>query len=119
THLSASSFSAFVSVSFLAIAFLGGITTVIGALIGGLLFTGGLMTVVFDDLIFSRSDNGAALQDLIGGLGLIITAILNPEGIAGALRITVDQVKGKLRRGGRKVPATQAPRLTPAMQRAK
>ena len=119
THLSASSFSAFVSVSFLAIAFLGGITTVVGALIGGVLFAGGLMTVVFDDLIFSRSDNGAALQDLIGGLGLILTAILNPEGIAGAVRVTIDQVKGKLRRGGQKVPATQAPRLTPAMQRAK
>ena len=52
-------------------------------------------------------------------VGLILTAILNPEGIAGAMRITIDQVKGKLRRGGRKVPAAQAPRLTPAMQRAK
>jgi ABC-type branched-subunit amino acid transport system permease subunit len=98
THLSASSFSAFVSVSFLAIAFLGGITTVVGGLVGGLLFAGGLMTVLLDHLIFSRSKNGAALQDLIGGVGLILTAILNPEGIAGAVRLSVQQAVSGVRR---------------------
>jgi branched-chain amino acid transport system permease protein len=97
THLSASSFSAFVSVSVLAIAFLGGITTVVGGLVGGVLFAGGLMTVLFDNLIFSRSANGAALQDLIGGLGLILTAILNPVGIAGGLRLSFEQMKQKFR----------------------
>ena len=107
THLSASSFSAFVSVSFLAIAFLGGITTVAGGLVGGLLFAGGIMTVLLDDLIFSRSDNGTALQDLIGGVGLILTAILNPEGIAGAMRITINQVKEKFGKG-RKLARPQA-----------
>ena len=61
------------------------------------------MTLLLDDLIFSRSSNGVALQDLIGGIGLILTAILNPEGIAGAVRLTVDQVKAKLR--GHQPPA--------------
>ena len=103
THISASSFGALVSVTFLAIAFLGGITTVSGAIVGGLLWTGGLMTLLLDDLIFSRSSNGVALQDLIGGIGLILTAILNPEGIAGAVRLTVDQVKAKFR--GHQPPA--------------
>jgi len=106
THISASSFSALVSVSFLALAFLGGITSVSGAIVGGLLWTGGLMTLLLDDLIFSRSSNGLALQDLIGGIGLILTAILNPEGIAGAVRQTVDHVKAKFARGG---PPTDAP----------
>jgi branched-chain amino acid transport system permease protein len=111
THLSASSFSAFVSVSFLAIAFLGGITTVVGGLVGGVLFAGGLMTVLLDDMIFSRSSNGAALQDLIGGVGLILTAILNPEGIAGAVRVSIDQVKEKLGRGRTTVTEKPAPVL--------
>jgi len=121
THLSASSFSAFVSVSFLAIAFLGGITTVVGAMVGGVLFAGGLMTVLFDSLIFSRSNNGAALQDLIGGVGLILTAILNPEGIAGAVKVSIDEMKSKFSRGGKQAdePATQTrrPVLTPAASR--
>ena len=85
THISAPSFLPLVSIAFLAIAFLGGITTVAGGITGGILVAGGLMTVVLDDLIFSRSANGVALQDLIGGIGLILTAILNPEGIAGAV----------------------------------
>jgi branched-chain amino acid transport system permease protein len=118
THLSASSFSAFVSVSFLAIAFLGGITTVSGGIVGGVLFAGGLMTVLFDQLIFSRSDNGAALQDLIGGVGLILTAILNPEGIAGAVKLSIDQVKSKFKRPGRPAgepsPEARRPVLTSA-----
>ncbi len=98
THISASSFGVLMSVSFLAIAFLGGITTVAGGLVGGLLATGGIMTVLLNDLIFKRSANGVALQDLIGGVGLILTAILNPEGIAGAVGLSLRQLKQKLRR---------------------
>jgi branched-chain amino acid transport system permease protein len=105
-------------VSFLAIAFLGGITTVSGGIVGGVLFAGGLMTVLFDQLIFSRSDNGAALQDLIGGVGLILTAILNPEGIAGAVKLSIDQVKSKFKRPGRPAgepsPEARRPVLTSA-----
>jgi branched-subunit amino acid ABC-type transport system permease component len=111
TNLSASSFSAFISVAVLAIAFLGGITTVVGGLVGGVLFTGGLMTVLFDNLIFSRSANGAALQDLIGGLGLILTAILNPIGIAGGLGLTIEELKKKFRR---RAPVTSGTPGTPS-----
>jgi branched-chain amino acid transport system permease protein len=93
--LSGDSFGALVSISFLAIAFLGGITTVVGAMVAGALVAGGLSPVLLDSLIFSRSANGAALQDLIGGVGLILTAILNPIGIAGGVRLTIDQFKGK------------------------
>lgn len=95
THISASSFGALVSITFLAMAFLGGITTVVGAMVGGALIAGGLMPVLLDSLIFSRAANGAALQDLIGGIGLVLTAILNPEGIAGGVRLTIDQFKSK------------------------
>lgn len=101
THLSNSSFTVLVSVSVLAIAFLGGITSVGGALAGGLLISGGLFTHVFDDLVFSRSSNGVALQDLIAGMALIVTAILNPQGIAGAMRHTGRQLRDLWRRVAR------------------
>ena len=98
TRLSPQSFSVFVTIAILAIAFLGGITSVSGALIAGALIAGGLMPELLDDLIFSKSHNGLALQNLIGGIGLILTAILNPEGISGALRITGQQLKALYRR---------------------
>jgi ABC-type branched-subunit amino acid transport system permease subunit len=118
THISASTFTSLASIALLAIAFLGGITTVAGAMVGGLLFAGGLLTVVFDDLIFSRATNGLALQDLIGGIGLIVTAILNPEGIAGAVRLTAHQMGSRFRSGrppaahGGEHPAPTSPALT-------
>jgi branched-chain amino acid transport system permease protein len=110
--LSGDSFGALVSISFLAIAFLGGITTVVGAMVAGALVAGGLSPVLLDSLIFSRSANGAALQDLIGGVGLILTAILNPIGIAGGVRLTIDQFKGKR---SRPHPAGQDDQAAPAV----
>jgi ABC-type branched-subunit amino acid transport system permease subunit len=98
TRLSPQSFSVWVTIAILAIAFLGGITTVTGGLIAGALTAGALMPEVLDDLIFSKSHNGLQLQNLIGGMGLILTAILNPEGISGAMRITGQQLKGLYRR---------------------
>lgn len=103
---SSQSFSVFVTVAVLATAFLGGITSVTGGLIAGALVAGGLMPQVLDDLIFSRSHNGLALQNLIGGIGLILTAILNPEGISGAMRITGQQLKGVFRKVTGKTDAT-------------
>jgi len=38
---------------------------------------------------------------ILGGIGLILTAILNPEGIAGGFRVSIEQMRSK-RRG---VPA--------------
>jgi branched-chain amino acid transport system permease protein len=105
---STQSFSVFVTVAVLAIAFLGGITSVTGGLIGGALLAGGLMPEVLDHLIFSKSHNGLALQNLIGGIGLILTAILNPEGISGAMRITGQQLKGLFHRVTGRAEPTKA-----------
>jgi branched-chain amino acid transport system permease protein len=75
-----------------------------GALVSGALINGGLSPVLLDRLIFSKSANGTALQDLIGGIGLILTAILNPIGIASGVRLSVERLQGKLR------PPTSRPR---------
>lgn len=81
TQLSFSSFDVFVSMSFLAVAYLGGITSVGGAIAAGLIVNGGLVFTALDRWI-----GFGPYETLVIGLGLVLTAILNPEGIAGALR---------------------------------
>ncbi|CAB4539050.1 MAG: hypothetical protein F2534_00790 [Actinobacteria bacterium] len=72
------------SLAYLAFAYLGGITSVNGAIVGGLLAPAGLITVTgayfFAD---AEIENYTAI---LGGLGMIITAIQNPNGIAPTLQ---------------------------------
>ena len=88
TQLSFESFAVFVSVAVLAAAYLGGITSVSGAVIGGMLTGGGLVFYALDQWIgFGR------YETLVAGLGLVVTAVLNPEGISGAVRHSITQVR--------------------------
>ena len=90
-QLSADSFAALVGISFLAFAYLGGITSVSGALVAGLSAPLGLMFIFID-----RNLNLATSYGLIGGIGLILTAIFNPIGIAGATRQNVAPIIAKI-----------------------
>lgn len=104
-QLSAESFSVFAGLQVLAVAYLGGITSVGGAVIAGIL---GPLGIVYTLLrgVFDLGD----YYLLISGLGLIITAILNPVGIAGAAREQVAWLRRKLSRTPppSSVPATPA-----------
>jgi branched-chain amino acid transport system permease protein len=75
-------FGIFQSLAFLAFAYMGGISSVTGAVVGGFLVTNGIMFTILDRWI-GVSPNYAIL---IGGLGLIVTVITNPDGIAGTWR---------------------------------
>src|SRR6202044_696979 len=75
-------FGVFASLTFLAFAYMGGISSVTGAVIGGCLVTDGLAFTGLERW-FGLSPNYAVL---VGGLGLILTVITNPEGIAGSWR---------------------------------
>jgi len=78
--LSESTFAPFVSVSFLAIAFIGGIGQVRGAVLAGIfLATGGLMSALLDSVI----DFGPYLP-LVGGIAVMASAVAYPNGMAGA-----------------------------------
>jgi branched-chain amino acid transport system permease protein len=98
------SFDVFVSLSFLAFAYLGGITTVSGALIGGALVPGGIAFTVINQWISINQ-----YQGLIGGLGLIVTAIAYPEGIAGATQQIYVMILSRLRRVGREPSGSSNP----------
>ncbi len=75
-------FGSSASLLLLAFAYLGGITSVTGAVLGGCLVAGGVNFAALDQW-FGIPDDYTVL---LGGLGLIVTAVLNPEGIAGAAR---------------------------------
>jgi branched-chain amino acid transport system permease protein len=96
-------FGSIASLTFLAFAYLGGISSVTGAVLGGFIVAGGISFTALQH--WFHVDQKYTL--LLGGLGLIITAILNPEGIAGAFRETSLALK-RLVRGDRSGPQVEA-----------
>lgn len=84
-------FAVFTSLMALAMAYLGGISSVGGALAAGVLTAGGLGTVILDKVLHMGS-----WEELAAGALLIVTAIANPEGIAAALRHTGEAIRGLL-----------------------
>jgi branched-chain amino acid transport system permease protein len=105
--VSYSRFGALAALGLIAFTYFGGITMVSGALIAGIGATEGLFPRAFDDW-FGLSGNWALL---VGGFALIITLLVNPEGIAG----TADKKKQlkKRRLAAKAAPTPQAP-LPPA-----
>lgn len=80
SQLTSENFSPFVGLALLAFVYLGGITTLFGAIIGGLLVAGGLMAE-FGALHFEGLNQ--AIINLIGAVGLIVNAIVTGgEGVA-------------------------------------
>ncbi len=74
-------FGSIASITLLAFAYLGGISTVSGAVLGGLLVANGVAFTALDEWF----GVGPEYTLLLGGLGLVVTAVLNPDGLAGAL----------------------------------
>ena len=78
--VAATKFGAFAGLGLIAFAYVGGITMISGAFIAGLISTSGLVSYALDKWL-GLSGNWALL---FGGVALILTLILNPEGVAGA-----------------------------------
>jgi branched-chain amino acid transport system permease protein len=77
--VNASRFGILIALSFVAFAYIGGITMVSGAIVGGLIATEGLVPHFFQTIL-GISGNWVLL---FGGLLLIVTLIQNPDGVAG------------------------------------
>jgi branched-chain amino acid transport system permease protein len=89
SSVTADRFGIVAALGFVAFAYLGGITTVSGAIAGGMLATEGLVIHAVNDWFGVP----VSWQLLIAGLALILTIMFNPIGIAGA-------ASQLLRRGG-------------------
>jgi branched-chain amino acid transport system permease protein len=78
--VSAGRFGALAALGLIAFAYVGGITMISGAIFAGLISTQGLFPYALDKWL-GVSGNWALL---FAGLALIVTLIMNPEGVAGA-----------------------------------
>jgi len=81
------SYGVMASLTALSVAYLGGITSVSGAVTAGVTATAGVMFYGMNQVIGGLG----RWEALIGGVLLIFTAITNPEGIAGGIRLQVGQ----------------------------
>jgi branched-chain amino acid transport system permease protein len=88
------------SLSFLAFAYMGGISSVTGAVIAGFLVTNGLVFTALQNWVGISPD----YTILIGGLGLIATVVLNPDGIAGTWRVIGARYRARTGRDGGAAP---------------
>ena len=92
-NISNANFDPLLGLAFLAFAYLGGISSINGALVGGFIATSG----VWSYFLQSHFNNLENYWVLFGGLGLILTAILNPLGIAPAMQTLVGMFVSALR----------------------
>lgn len=86
------SFSVLANLSILAFAYLGGISTVTGALYAGTLFASGIGVVLGEELI-----ELGRYETYVAGVALAVTAVVNPQGIDGFDRQQRERVKRWLR----------------------
>ncbi|MFT3855039.1 MAG: ABC transporter permease [Ilumatobacteraceae bacterium] len=107
-QLSAESFTVLAGLSLLAVAYLGGITSIGGAVVAGV--TGPLgIGYVF----FAQTLDLGRYYALVSGLGLILTAIINPVGVAGALAEMAHSHRRRLSRRDGSAPTLGAAIPTP------
>lgn len=82
------------SLLFFAFAYLGGIARVSGAVVGGLLVSGGLAFTFGERVLGIPQEFGL----LLGGFGLVLASVTNPEGIAASLAEKLERL-GRRRAG--------------------
>lgn len=84
--ISDASYGIFASLTVLAFAYIGGISSIRGAILAGLVTSGGFLFFGLQQLLGQSSESQGNLELFIGGAALIVTAIAMPEGLAGALQ---------------------------------
>ncbi len=109
--VSDASYGVVASLTALAIAYLGGITSVSGAVTAGITAASGVAFFGMSEVIGSLG----TWEAFIGGTLLIFTAIQNPEGIAGAVRMQVNAKKReKAQKAQKSMDTAATPEAVPA-----
>jgi len=94
-QISSSSFGVMNSLSLLAITYLAGISSPAGAMVAGLLATGGLLTVYLEQ----SSSEASQYQEITNAVMLIVAAIAFSGGITGSVRSLFDRLTGRATHG--------------------
>jgi ABC-type branched-subunit amino acid transport system ATPase component/branched-subunit amino acid ABC-type transport system permease component len=87
-QISADSFSVFASLSWFVFAYLGGITSVSGALVAGTFAPLGIGFVLLDRWLHAGDS-----YTLISGVALILTTLFNPHGVVGAMHAIMSRIR--------------------------
>jgi ABC-type branched-subunit amino acid transport system permease subunit len=87
-------FDVFSSIAVITLVYIGGISIVSGAVFGGLMANGGIVFIFLQDQIPALAKH----YSLIAGLLLVVTVILNPDGVIIATRRQIADVHAFLRR---------------------
>jgi ABC-type branched-subunit amino acid transport system ATPase component/ABC-type branched-subunit amino acid transport system permease subunit len=80
------SFTALGGLALFTTVYLAGVTSVSGGILAGIMASGGLLYIAID-----KTFSTGVWYDVISGFGLILTVILNPEGIVGPAHVLVEQ----------------------------
>jgi ABC-type branched-subunit amino acid transport system ATPase component/ABC-type branched-subunit amino acid transport system permease subunit len=107
TNVTFESFDALVGLLFFSTVFVAGITSVSGAILGGLGASGGLLFVTTNHVVNFGNWYGVLL-----GIGVIQTVIFNPEGAVGPMYATLDKLR---RRFVPSPPSPHFPTMTPTV----
>lgn len=97
-------FSPMASITLLAIAYIGGIATVGGAIAAGIIVNGGVLYV-----LLSNINAISAWWIAISGAALLLTAVTQPDGIAVALRQQQDWIRQRFGGGNSAKPSSPEP----------
>ncbi len=97
-QLSPASFGVLVGLTALALTYLGGITSLAGAVVGGMIAPLGLLYITIDRF-FDLDQGRTAYYILFSGVSLVLTTILNPIGIAGKTKSDLAKLGARMRRG--------------------
>ncbi len=89
--VSDASFGVIASLTALAVAYLGGITSISGAVTAGLMASSGVAFYAMSRL----TDRTGQWEAFISGVLLIVTAVTNPDGIAGGVRRRLDLARSR------------------------
>ncbi|WP_162941428.1 ABC transporter permease [Desertimonas flava] len=107
-------FGVFAGLMIVAVAYLGGITSIGGAVVGGAMASGGVVFYVLQHYAGVAKE----FELIVGGVGLLATVVLNPDGVAGRLRrahVLADRLRGPHRSPAD--PATIATVMTGGVRR--
>ncbi len=111
SSVTSASFGSMASLTLLVYAYLGGIVSVGGALATGTAAAGGIAAVATTS--WFHLNNSYLI--LLGGLGVVVTVVLNPEGIAGETRKNVERLMARVLPGQAASIRTSTP--TDALER--
>jgi branched-chain amino acid transport system permease protein len=103
--VNAARFGALAALGLLAFAYVGGITMISGAIFAGLISTQGLFPYALDKWL-GVSGNWALL---FAGLALIVTLIMNPEGVAGARYLSTQRKRARRARAAAVATTPETP----------